>query len=77
MTLGITAEPVTITAELAALPDVDVRFTAVALPGPPATLSAESDSLAVGAVGSVVTEALAVLVTDQFGNGVPAATVGW
>jgi hypothetical protein len=52
-------------------------FTAVAQPGPAATLIKSGGDAQLGPVGAPLTSELAVTVGDQFGNPVAGATVTW
>lgn len=64
----------------AAVPDASgspVTFTATAVPGAPAQISAASGAGQIGELNTALAEPLRVRVTDEFGNGVSGVTVNW
>lgn len=74
-TLGTTAGTQTVTVEVLGL--TSVRFHATALPAPAVTSDPDSSAGFVGFTSDSLDGSLAVLVADEYGNGVPGQTVTW
>jgi len=74
-TLGTTSGEQHVTAS--AGQSASTVFTAVASPGPAASVSAASGDGQIGIAGTRLGEPLVVRVTDAYGNGVPGVTVQW
>jgi YVTN family beta-propeller protein len=76
-TLGPTAGTQTATASVGGLTGSPVTFTATALPGGPARLVKQSADLQTATVATSVAVPPAVMVADQFGNGVAGVIVAF
>ncbi len=58
-------------------PVVLATFRAVGRPDAPATLTARPPAARTGTAGQVLADSLEAVVRDQYGNGIPGATVVW
>jgi plastocyanin len=76
-TLGTAAGTQTAKATLTGAAGSPVTFTATAVAGPAANFSKNAGDGQSAAVNSAFTTALAVKITDQFGNGVSGVVVDW
>jgi hypothetical protein len=74
-TLGTVAGVDSLTISAASLPALSVAVTA--LPDAPAAITAVTGDQQSGTVGTSLSSALAVKVTDKYGNPVPNVTVQW
>lgn len=76
-TLGVVAGVQTVQASAPGYSGSPVSFTSTGVADQPAVLTRRTGDNQIGQVGDTLPAPLEVRVTDQYGNGVPGATVDW